>query len=80
MEAMRPAPVVARDSCVSRVVHTRWLDAEDYASLAVVEDVETVDLPAEIDRNRALQLLARASRERRRTLPTPLRGRLALLR
>jgi hypothetical protein len=65
---------------MSRVVHTRWLDADDYASVAIVEDVELVELPSDLDRMRALQLLARASRTRRRTLPTPLRGALALLR
>lgn len=63
-------------------VQTSWLDADAYASVVVI--VETVDepgvVPLGLDRNRALQLLARASRDRRRRSPTAVRGQLALLR
>lgn len=66
---------------MAALAQTRWLDADAYASLVVIEDIETApDLDLDLDRNRALQLLARASRQRRRRSPTPVRGQLSLLR
>ena len=63
------------------VLQTRWLDSDAYASVVVVEEIEhQAELPVDLDRNRALQLLARASRTRRRRSPTPVNGSLALLR
>ncbi len=68
-------------ACMATVSLTRWLDADAYASVVVIDEVEqdTV-VPLELCRHRALQLLARASRTRRRRSPTPVRGQLSLLR
>jgi hypothetical protein len=63
------------------VLQTRWLDTDAYASAVVIEEMEhAAEIPVELDRQRALQLLARASRTRRRRSPTPVSGSLALLR
>jgi hypothetical protein len=66
---------------MARVVQTSWLDADDYASVVVVEETEAPRaITLDLDRNRALQLLARGSRQRRRRSPTAVRGQLSLLR
>jgi hypothetical protein len=63
------------------MVQTRWLDGAAYASIVVLEEHEDLaPVAPELDRNRALQLLSRASRERRKRNPTPVKGQLALLR
>ena len=63
------------------VLQTRWLDTDAYACVVVIEESESApELSIELSRTRALQLLARASRTRRRRCPTPLRGQMSLLR
>ena len=63
------------------VLQTRWLDSDAYASVVVSEEIEQPpEVPVELDRQRALQLLARASRTRRRRSLTPVDGQLSLLR
>lgn len=74
-------PRVAIQSYVDRVVQTSWLDADDYASVVVIVESDAVPAVAlDLTQNRALQLLARASRQRRRKSSTQVRGALSLLR
>lgn len=81
LRAAASDPLIAVHGSVALLVQTRWLDADAYASVVVIEETETgIEVPLDLNRYRALQLLARASRTRRRRIPTPVRGQLALLR
>ncbi|MBA3457328.1 MAG: hypothetical protein H0T42_29875 [Deltaproteobacteria bacterium] len=49
---------------MARNVHTRWLDADAYASIVVTEEIEdaSVVIPLDLNQRRALELLSKAIR------------------